>query len=72
MRRVKVTKSKHIETGRIYDYPMVNEKYELLFSQAMFHQFMQEGCDGEVYVVAVIEYLGGKVETVPVPAITFL
>lgn len=72
MRKVKVTKSKHIKTGRVYDYPIVKEEYELLFSQAMFHQFMQEGCDGEVYVVAVIEYQGGKVETVPVSAITFL
>lgn len=71
MRNVKVTKSKHIETGKIYDYPINDEKYELIITDALFHQFMQEGSGGETCVVAVIEHHSGKVETLTLSAIVF-
>lgn len=71
MRGVKVTKSKNVNTGKVYDYPVKDPDCELITEYAIFHQFMQEGVAGEMYVVAVVEYHNGKVETLPLSAIIF-
>lgn len=71
MRKVNVKKSKLRNTEHIYPGHLRSDLYERFIVESMFHQFMQESTDGEVKVVAVVEYRDGTVETVPLSAISF-
>lgn len=71
MRAAKLTQSKHSKLGSVYNFPTNCKDYIQYEVDCVFHQFAQEGANGDNRPVAIVELPDGSIHSVELYAIRF-